>query len=105
VDLGLLHAFVTVNCLGVWSLAPRSTPNLEDQGLHFVWLLPFDLSGMSGLPAVYAPTSIAPRVIGARGPPLHDRAVVLKDVFISIGHLLIQIITGLFLTVHLEKFS
>jgi hypothetical protein len=35
----------------VWSfrngvVASHQTPNLEDQGLHFVWLQPFDLSGM-----------------------------------------------------------
>jgi hypothetical protein len=35
--------FVTVNFSGVGSLAPRQTLNLEDQGLHFVWPLPFDL--------------------------------------------------------------
>jgi hypothetical protein len=29
-------------------LARRSTPNLEDQGLHFIWPLPFDLSGIGG---------------------------------------------------------
>lgn len=27
------------------SLAPRPAPNLVDQGLHFVWSPPFDLSG------------------------------------------------------------
>jgi hypothetical protein len=31
---------------GVVSTTP--SPNLEDWGLHFAWLLPFDLSGMSG---------------------------------------------------------
>jgi hypothetical protein len=29
-------------------VSPRPTPNLEDQGLHSVWPLPFDLSGMGG---------------------------------------------------------
>jgi hypothetical protein len=46
--LGLLRGFVTVDFSGVGLLAPRPTPNLEDQGLHFVWSLPFDLSGMGG---------------------------------------------------------
>jgi len=27
-------------------LAPRPTPNLETSGLHLVWLLPYDLSGL-----------------------------------------------------------
>jgi hypothetical protein len=48
VCLGLLHGFVTVNFLGVWSLAPNSTHDLEDEGLHFIWPLPFDPSGMGG---------------------------------------------------------
>jgi hypothetical protein len=51
-DLGLLDGFVTVNFSGVGSVDPRSTPNLEDQGLHFVCALPFDLSVMVALPRV-----------------------------------------------------
>jgi hypothetical protein len=31
------------------------------------------------LPGAYAPASIALRVTGARKPPLHDKAVVLKE--------------------------
>jgi hypothetical protein len=31
------------------------------------------------LPGAYAPASIALRVIGARKPPLHDKAVVLEE--------------------------
>lgn len=50
VGLGLLDAFVIVNVSEVGSVDPRSTPNLEDQGLHFVCLLPFDLSDMVALP-------------------------------------------------------
>jgi hypothetical protein len=53
-------------------LAPCPTPNLEDQGLHFVWPLPFDLLA---LPGAYAPASISLRVIGVRMPPLQDKAV------------------------------
>jgi predicted acylesterase/phospholipase RssA len=29
-------------------VAPRPISNLEDQGLHLVWPLPFDLSGIGG---------------------------------------------------------
>lgn len=80
--LGLIRGFVTVNCSGVGSLVPPPNPNLKDQGLPFVWPLPFDLSGICGLPRAYALTSIALRVIGA-GKLLHDKAVVLeKTVFI-----------------------
>jgi hypothetical protein len=40
-------SFVTVEFSGMGlSLSP--TPNLEDQKLHSVWPLPFDLSGMGG---------------------------------------------------------
>jgi hypothetical protein len=46
--LGLHQCFITVNFSGVGLLAPYRTPNLEDQGLHFVWPLVFDLSGMGG---------------------------------------------------------
>jgi hypothetical protein len=44
----LLNDFVTVNFSGVGSEVPRPTTNPEDQGLHFVWPLPFDLSRMGG---------------------------------------------------------
>jgi hypothetical protein len=40
--------FVTVIISGVMSLAPHPTRNLEDQALHFVWHLPFELSGKGG---------------------------------------------------------
>jgi hypothetical protein len=46
--LFLLLGFVTIYFSGMASLAPRPTPNLEDQELHFVRLLPFDLCGMGG---------------------------------------------------------
>jgi hypothetical protein len=51
-SMTLLHrfseGFVTINFSEVGSLAPRPTPYLEDQVLHFVWPLPFDLHGMGG---------------------------------------------------------
>jgi hypothetical protein len=36
------------------------------------------------LPGAYAPASIALPVIGAHKPPLHDKAVVLEDIYIYI---------------------
>jgi hypothetical protein len=42
--LGLLHGFVTVNVLGDGALSPHTQPGGPD--LHFIWCLPFDLSGM-----------------------------------------------------------
>jgi hypothetical protein len=39
VSLCLLRGFVTVDFSGMRSIAPRPTPNLEDQGQQFVWLL------------------------------------------------------------------
>jgi hypothetical protein len=62
------------NIFGEVSLAPRRTPNLEDQGLHFVWPLLFDLSDMDD-----APTSISISVIGVPKPPLHGKAIVLEE--------------------------
>jgi hypothetical protein len=57
----------------VGSLAPRPTPNLEVQGLHFVWPLLFDVSGMGGSTTSLRPLQHSLRVIGARKPPLHGR--------------------------------
>jgi hypothetical protein len=48
VGICLLHRFVTIDFLGVGALDPRPTPNLKDQGLHFVWPISLDSSGMSG---------------------------------------------------------
>jgi hypothetical protein len=48
VFLGFLHGFTTGNYSGVGLLAARPTTNLVDQVLHFVWPLPFDLSGVGG---------------------------------------------------------
>jgi hypothetical protein len=79
--LGLLCGLGTVNFSRVGSLVARPTLNLEDQELHFIWLLPFDLSGMVSLPGAYAPASIALQVIEVRSPPLHNEAVVLKEEF------------------------
>jgi hypothetical protein len=44
--LGLLHGFVTVNFLGGGILSPTPNSKLLRPGLHFVWPLSFDLSGM-----------------------------------------------------------
>jgi hypothetical protein len=52
-------------------LIPLSTPNLE--------ALPFDLSGMGALPEAYTPASITLRLMGARIPRLHDKAVGLEE--------------------------
>jgi hypothetical protein len=46
VGLGLLCDFVTVFFSGLGSLTPHLTSNLEDQGLQFVWPLPFALCGV-----------------------------------------------------------
>jgi hypothetical protein len=48
VGLGPLHRFLTLYFPEMGLLAPCPTQNLEDQGLHSVWPLPFDLSGMDG---------------------------------------------------------
>jgi hypothetical protein len=40
--------FWTVNCSWVLWLTPRPTPNLEIQGVHFVYPLLFDVSDMDG---------------------------------------------------------
>jgi hypothetical protein len=61
-------------------VSPTLNPNLEDQGLHFVWHLPFHLPCLVALPIAYAPASIALRVIGARKSPLHDKASVFEKV-------------------------
>jgi hypothetical protein len=61
-------------------VAPSQNPNLEDQKLHFVWPLPFDLSGMGD------PTrSLRSRQHSSPGhweaqtsPPAHDKAVVTE---------------------------
>ena len=59
------HHFFTV-----WVISPKPTPNLEDQECLFIWLLPFDLSGMGGpVGSFETPASIALGVIEARKPP------------------------------------
>jgi hypothetical protein len=78
-DLGLLHGFITVNFLWLGSLAPNQNSNLKDHGLHFVWPLPYDLSGMGVLLGAYAPASITLCVIGTRKAPLLVKAVVLEE--------------------------
>jgi hypothetical protein len=59
--------FIAVNFTRMGSSAPRPTPNLEYQGLHFVWLLLFDIR------------SIALQVIGVHRP-LHDKVIILEEV-------------------------
>jgi hypothetical protein len=59
VVIGLLHGFVTVNFSVVGSLLQRPTPKLEDQGLHYVWPLPFDLLAWEfTLPPAQLPSSL-----------------------------------------------
>jgi hypothetical protein len=57
-------------------LASRPTPNLEDQGILFVWLLTLDLSGLGGPTSSYATAGIALRVSGASKPHHHDKVGV-----------------------------
>jgi hypothetical protein len=52
---------------------------MEDQGLHFAWLLPFDQYGMGGPSRNLCFSSIALWVIRAWKPPLCDEAVVLEE--------------------------
>jgi hypothetical protein len=93
VGLGLLHdplpplgprGFVTVDFVRGGVVSP--TPNLEDQGLHFVWPLPYDMSGLDGPTGAYAPASIALRATGVRRPPLHDKALVLEEARSRVYH-------------------
>jgi hypothetical protein len=39
----------------------------------------FHVSSMCGLPESFPPASMALRIIGARKPPLHDKAVFLQE--------------------------
>jgi hypothetical protein len=78
VDLGLLNSFVTVNISRVEVVPPHPTPNLENQRLHFIWPLPFDLSGIGDPTGAYAPSNIALWVIGAC-KPFHNKVVVLEE--------------------------
>jgi hypothetical protein len=77
--LSLSHCFVTVDFLGVGSLAPRPNPNLEDKGLHSVWPLPFDLSVKDGPARNFRSRQHSSPCYGMRKPPLHDKAVVLVE--------------------------
>jgi hypothetical protein len=52
---------------------------MEEQGLHFVWPLPFNLSGMGGSTRSLRSRQHSFQVIGARKPPLHGKAVVLEE--------------------------
>jgi hypothetical protein len=58
---------------GVRLLVSRPTPNLEVQGIPFIWLLPLDLSDMDASTSSYATASIALRISGALKPHHHDK--------------------------------
>jgi len=47
---------------GVGLLAPRPILSLEEQGITFVWVNNFDLSGTGGPTCSYANASIALRI-------------------------------------------
>jgi hypothetical protein len=51
-----------------WVLNPTPNPNLEDQGVLFVWVIAFDLSGMGGSTSSYATAGIALMIIWPRKP-------------------------------------
>jgi hypothetical protein len=61
-------------------LAPCPTPNLEDQGLHFIWPLHFELSGMGG-PTMSLSSSqhSSLHFTGGWKQPLHTKAVFLRE--------------------------
>jgi hypothetical protein len=81
VGLGLLYAFETVNLSGVGLLAPIPTPKLEGP-------CPLNCVVWMALPGAHSPARIALRVIGARKPPFHDKAIVLKE---GQGHIICKI--------------
>jgi hypothetical protein len=64
----------------VWSLAPRSTPNLGDEGLHFVWPYTLDCLAWVALPGAYAPVSIGLRITGTHIALHHAKATVLEEI-------------------------
>jgi hypothetical protein len=68
--LGLLHGFVTVNISGLGSLAQPPTWRTRDYTLSGPY--PLTCLAWVALPGAYAL-----RVIGARKPPLQDKAVLL----------------------------
>jgi hypothetical protein len=57
------------------------TPNPQPDGPGTTLRLPLSLTCLAWvtIPGAYAPASIAFRVIGARKPPLHDKAIVLEE--------------------------
>jgi hypothetical protein len=79
VGLGPLHGFVTVNTSGMGSLAPRPTPNLVEQGLHYVCPYCFTYPAWVALLGAYSVAGKALRVTGARKPPLRDGPAVLEE--------------------------
>jgi hypothetical protein len=74
---GFSGGFATLTFSGVGSLVPRPTPNLEDQGLHFVWPLSTDLSGIDG--STRSLRSRQQSFPGHWGAPLHDKAMVVLE--------------------------
>jgi hypothetical protein len=48
---------------GMGPSTPRPTPNLEGQGILFVWIITFGLSGMGDSTSRYATAGIALRII------------------------------------------
>jgi hypothetical protein len=58
--------FATIDFSGVGLLVSRPTHNPWDQGLHFIWPLPFDLSGMGDPTRSLRSLSIALHVTGAQ---------------------------------------
>jgi hypothetical protein len=57
-------------------LASRPNLNLEDQSIPFVWLLPLDLSGISGPTSSNATAVIALGISGALKPHHHDKVEI-----------------------------
>jgi len=54
---------LTKHFYGVGLSVPRTTPNLEDQDINFVWVITFDLSIMGGPTITCAAASVALRII------------------------------------------
>jgi hypothetical protein len=67
-----------VSFYGVRLLAPRPTPNLEDQVSLFVWILPLDLSSNGDATSSYATADIALKVTGALKSHHHDKVGTLS---------------------------
>jgi hypothetical protein len=67
---------------GTRLLALCPTPNLEDQGVSlFIWLLPFDLSGLGDPTSRYTTAGIALRVTEACKLPHHVKVETLGEMY------------------------